>query len=256
MAVLRNRLIKNFTIIPNAIITAKISANAFRIYCYLASKPEGWKVLNADIKLQLNIKDNNALAKYWKELIDTGWIIRRKAINDSKQFIGGFEYQLNESPLMSTEDNTHITENHTNGKSQKTLIRTDLLSKTKEQEQINIAPCGKAQRCTVLKKKFDFTDFTEQEIASIHNWFQYKKERKQSYKTSSYDILRKKLLEFKANKYNLVDIIETSISNNWSGLFAHALSRTQKQQTQAQHIAELLHNCNANFVASGEEKGW
>jgi hypothetical protein len=67
--------------------------------------------------------------------------------------------------------------------------------------------------------KFNFDGFTEREISSIHDWFEYKVQKKQSYKTKqSLNALRNKLLAMKATN-DITKCIENSMSNNWSGIF-------------------------------------
>ena len=86
--ILKN-LTKDFTTIPNEIITdSNLSAGAFRLYCYLASKPETWEVNNTDIRKQLNIGSNNSLNKYWKELIETGWVEKEREKDEKGKFTG------------------------------------------------------------------------------------------------------------------------------------------------------------------------
>lgn len=115
MSIIKNRLKNKFTTLPNEIIESSISHAAFRIYCYLISKPDGWTVLNEDIKKKLRIKDKESMSKYWKELIDTGWIIREQHVNELGKFSGGFDYQLNEHPIdvigfLVESENTRIPE--------------------------------------------------------------------------------------------------------------------------------------------------
>lgn len=135
MSIIKNRLSRNFTTLPNAIITEKISANAFRIYCYLISKPDGWTVLNNDIKLQLDIKHDRSIAKCWKELITTGWVTRQKMVNDEGKFSGGYDYQLNEIAILPDEQNILIGKKcllvkNANQQKMAKHINTDLINKT------------------------------------------------------------------------------------------------------------------------------
>ena len=110
MSILKNRSLKNFSIIPNAIIIDKrLSANAFRIYCYLASRPDGWKVNNIDIKNQLDIKDKDTLTKYWKELLASGWLERTQEISEGGKFTGLYNYTLREKPEYGKNPNTGKT---------------------------------------------------------------------------------------------------------------------------------------------------
>ena len=95
MGILRNEIKSNFTQIPNQLLfDNRLSFGAKILFCYLASKPPNWKVINADIKKTLKIS-KETIAKYFKELIAYGWIDREKKKNKEGQFYGGYEYTLN-----------------------------------------------------------------------------------------------------------------------------------------------------------------
>lgn len=98
MGKLYNELVNNFTQIPNLIISdTNIKHISFRLYCYYASKPNGWKIRNADIIEKLGIsKDTIASAN--KNLVDNGWINRFKEKNTNGTFNGSFSYQLYSVP--------------------------------------------------------------------------------------------------------------------------------------------------------------
>jgi len=106
MNLIKNRLKRDFSQIPNGIITdLRLSSNALRMYLYLISKPDNWIVNNSDIKKSLNIRSDHTIAKYWKELFVTGWIYRVQ-IRDSftGKFIG-YEYHLNEYSINTKNKN-------------------------------------------------------------------------------------------------------------------------------------------------------
>lgn len=108
MAILYNQLRDNFTQIPNELLTdSRLSNGAKVVYCYVASKPTGWKVWNTEIQQSLNIKDSGTMSKYWKELIETGWIDRTRTKSNNGQFSGGYDYELRITPI---EVKTHIGE--------------------------------------------------------------------------------------------------------------------------------------------------
>lgn len=114
MAILYNQLRDNFTQIPNELLTDdRLSNGAKVVYCYVASKPTGWKFWNTEIQKALNIKDNNTMSKYWKELLNTGWVDRTRTKADNGQFSGGYDYELRISP---NTENDHIRENPSLGK--------------------------------------------------------------------------------------------------------------------------------------------
>ena len=116
MGVLRNRLAGNYVQIPSAIFSSALSHGAVRVYCYLATKPDGWLVFNSDIKKQCHISDNNTIAKYLKQLVESGWVKRERELTETKQFNGGYDYELLENP---NEGKTLVRENSSLGKTPK-----------------------------------------------------------------------------------------------------------------------------------------
>lgn len=102
MAIVRNRLKKMFTTVPNEIITdLDVTDKALRVYLYVASKPDNWEVNNADIQKSLNIKQKHTIANSWKNLIQTGWITREFIKDKNNKFTGGYNYELREKPIKS-----------------------------------------------------------------------------------------------------------------------------------------------------------
>lgn len=104
MGKLYNELVNNFTQIPNLIISdTNIKHISFRLYCYYASKPNGWKIRNADIIEKLGIsKDTIASAN--KNLADNGWMNRFKEKNTNGTFNGSYSYQLYSVPIEIWEN--------------------------------------------------------------------------------------------------------------------------------------------------------
>jgi predicted transcriptional regulator len=121
--IVKNRLKREFSQIPNAIITdLNISANALRVYLYLISKPDNWLINNSDVMKQLGIKTNNSIAKYWKELFNSGWVIRNKIKDEKGRFLG-YEYHLNDSPILPEKPDFSKNDNSDNPTSQKIVTR-------------------------------------------------------------------------------------------------------------------------------------
>ena len=79
-----------FTQIPNEIIVdTRVSHLAFRIYVYIASEPDGGRPYRNDIKKALGIKDDSTISKALKNLIEFGWIDRRKVTPHEAKEHGG-----------------------------------------------------------------------------------------------------------------------------------------------------------------------
>ena len=133
MGVLRNKLKNKYLTLPNEIIEdIRISSGAFRVFCYISSKDDGWKVRNKDIQKRLNIKQAQTLANYYKELQSAGWIDRTRAVDNSGNFVGGFDYHIMEKPYYGKtliSENPTLPKNHTHS-------NTDLFSKTKKNSNI------------------------------------------------------------------------------------------------------------------------
>jgi len=148
MAVLRNRLKEDFTIIANqAIVDSRLSPIEFRLYCYLCSRPKEWDINNTDIQKKLNIKSRGTLAKYWKKLMGLNLIIREKSKKENGLFTG-YDYTiLDYKPCINeqymepcingtdTDPNRHgAIDTHSNTKylnKTKSLNKTEGAQKTK-----------------------------------------------------------------------------------------------------------------------------
>lgn len=139
MSILRNKLKRDFTLTPNELLTdQRLSMGAKVVYIYLASKPDGWKVWNKEIQNSLSIKDSGTIAKYWKELLDSGWLVRERQKDERGKFTGGYDYQLLDTPLT---DKTCIRENPTLGETPE-HNNTDYNIKTDLDNNTNISPDG------------------------------------------------------------------------------------------------------------------
>lgn len=82
-------------IIPeNIIFDTNISAGAVRLYCLIAGSILWEKAPNWELKKTLNIKSNNTIAKYSKELINSGYmkIVREK--DENNKFTGEIRREL------------------------------------------------------------------------------------------------------------------------------------------------------------------
>lgn len=83
----------NKTVINTDIITSKISAGAFRVYCYVAINIDK-NITNEMLMNDLNIKSNDSMAKYWKELFNEGLITYTVHKNERGKILGGRKYKI------------------------------------------------------------------------------------------------------------------------------------------------------------------
>lgn len=237
MSVIRNKITKKFTTIPNLIIIdSKLSHGAFRVYSYLLSKPDGWKVINADIQEQLNIKQAQTLANYWKELISSGWISRHRLKDKEGKIIGGYDYELNEYPVLHNMEatisgNNHNMENPQYGKS---INRENphSLNNTKGQEQNKTEPNNTNPPNPLLiqepsktksgiigewlnQVEYQGCQFTDAEIQAINAWASYKTAKAETISIQQIDLTLKSLAAHKTARYDIVYMIHQSITGGY-----------------------------------------
>jgi hypothetical protein len=94
---------------------------------------------------------------------------------------------------------------------------------------------------------FNFDGFDDKEIESIKLFLQYKKEKKSSYKDTGLIMLRNELLKLK-KEHNLVDCINSSMANNYQGVFP---PKQDSRYKKTQATIDALHRCNSQDF-SGE----
>ena len=126
-----------FTQIPNELLADNISSGAMRVYCYLRSKPDDWAYWNSEIMKSINIKNKGTLAKYFKELMNAGWISRERVYTNGR-ISGGYDYK------------TYIRKNLNQGKTfikKNTTLRknpdhsnTNLINNTNSNSNTNLIP--------------------------------------------------------------------------------------------------------------------
>lgn len=84
--------LKNFQVIPRELVfDNSLSDRARFIYCFMASKPDGWDFLLNPMAKELGYSVET-LRKYINELIDGGWLKKGEQNNDGK--FGAVVYTL------------------------------------------------------------------------------------------------------------------------------------------------------------------
>ena len=163
MNTLRNSLKANFSQIPNDLVTdTTISAGELRVLLYLFTKPDNWKVYNADVCKNLNISEKT-LTKYWKSLTKSRWLRRERAKDENGLLTGGFNYYIGDFGRSGDDDDSNRN-NDRNG----TFSVSEKSSGTeKSYDHINNKPIkkqvtnnkNKKEKETISKnaKTFDFS---------------------------------------------------------------------------------------------------
>lgn len=97
--------LKNFQVIPRELIfDNSLSDRARFIYCFMASKPDGWDFLLNPMAKELGYSVET-LRKYINELIAGGWLKKGEQNNDGK--FGAVVYTLLSTKNADTEKNRH-----------------------------------------------------------------------------------------------------------------------------------------------------
>lgn len=135
----KHKITKNFFKGPNEIVLDdNISNGAFRLAMYILTKPDGWSVNNSDIMKKLRIGSKRTLAKYWRELLESGWIERCRERLDDGRFKRNYSYEFHSENKKKIEPKGHFPLSSTNpylGESGP-LNKTDYISNTEYNSNI------------------------------------------------------------------------------------------------------------------------
>lgn len=234
----------DFIMILSIIITdKKVSAEAVRIYCYLASKVGCWSFYNSDIKEALGIKSDHSISKYLKELIDGGYLSRKEVRNNGA--FAGYQY------ILSVCQNLPIgviSKNSLNFQQNDRLIKNDNRqnkekekSNKKEKEDLfninNINNNNLFKEKNIKKEKSQSDNFPKQQKPSekkaaafeikneidkeFFRYLEYRKKIKKSYKSEqSVGIVYSRFIKWCAGSVEVAkQIVDNTIANGWTGLF-------------------------------------
>lgn len=108
----KNIPISDYSKIPNdLVLDNRLSGGAIKIYLYLASRPDGWIVKNSDVKEKTGVKSDSVVSKYWQELLESGWLTRKKGTPSSSNKCGYYDYVLMSSPNHQDQANYEESSN-------------------------------------------------------------------------------------------------------------------------------------------------
>lgn len=216
--------LSNYQVIPRELIFDNtLSDRARFVYCYMASKPNGWDFYMNPMAKELGYSVET-LRKYINELVENGWLVKGEQKNEG--LFGSVTYTLNDSKTQNEEESSDGTKNSDTEKIRHGEIPTqyniDTLHSRDERKD-------KEERDKSLSKKDKRYDanadlsYVDAPYAAIwQEWLDYKKEIKKQYKTqrgakSQYNTL----IKYANNNPILANaIVKISIEHSWDGLFA------------------------------------
>ena len=216
--------LSNYQVIPRELIFDNtLSDRARFVYCYMASKPNGWDFYMNPMAKEIGYSVET-LRKYINELVENGWLVKGEQKNEG--LFGAVTYTLNDSKTQNEEESSDGTKNSDTEKIRHGEIPTqyniDTLHSRDERKD-------KEERDKSLSKKYKRYDanadlsYVDAPYADIwQEWLDYKKEIKKQYKTqrgakSQYNTL----IKYANNNPILANaIVKISIEHSWDGLFA------------------------------------
>ena len=214
--------LKKFQVIPRELVfDNSLSDRARFVYCFMASKPDGWDFLLNPMAKELGYSVET-LRKYINELIDGGWLKKGEQNNDGK--FGAVVYTLLSTKKANMEEiptrENSDTENFRHGEN------TTQYNKDNEEKKDLPKKEGIDKSIPKKKAKFDvYADLSYVDAAYADvwkEWLEYKDAINKQYKAQQGAVSQyKSLLKYADNNPILVNaIVKRSIENSWQGLFA------------------------------------
>ena len=223
MAIVKNKIKDNFTIIPNEIIyNEKISNNAFRLLVYLWSKPSDWKVNQKNVAKDFDVHINS-IKKWIKELKECGYLnILKRNVGQSFEYVYELIYEVHYS-VPRDNDEVHFDEGHLT----KHTVTDD--------------------RESVLHNKTEFTntEFTNTNIKEKIN-------KKESFKKPSLEELESYCVEKNIKNVDIEVFINFYESNGWMV----GKNKMKNWKATISNWNKRNFNNSSNKKEIGNTKGW
>ncbi len=226
-----------YTPISNEILQSKeLTCEEKSILVHLLSLPSDWVVYKNYIWRDMNI-GRDRFNKHWKGLVEKGFIVSIRVIDVESNLIKGWNHIVYEVPVLPDE----IEE--------ASEVVSDLLKvSTSEGQAVNKVITIESNNITKLDevesdekvKQITFDDLPDTFKPHVSIWLQYKKQRKEEYKSDlSKAMLFKRILKDFSNEKELEISVEYSISNNWQGLFKQTSKKPLYTETKTQAYKKL-----------------
>lgn len=220
-----------FAKIPNAAaIDLSISDGALRVYLYMSTKPDDWLFNNRDIQHKLNIKRSETIAKYWKELITSGWISRQPVLNSNGRPTGYFDYVINFEPIKPVPENTEVVSPTTDKPSadSQQILDNSSYSNNEVITNNNNTPSSLIKENVggvwfQLIKNLALK-FNENELTAIDVWFNYLTGKIHGLNIGDIESDLLILAKYKSDNYNIVELINDTKRSKFRGLLKPSIN--------------------------------
>ena len=216
--------LSNYQVIPRELIFDNtLSDRARFVYCYMASKPNGWDFYMNPMAKEIGYSVET-LRKYINELVENGWLVKGEQKNEG--LFGAVTYTLNDSKTLNEEEASDGTKNSDTEKIRHGEIPTQYNIDTLHSRDDRKDKEERDKSLSKKDKRYDANadlSYVDAPYAAIwQEWLDYKKEIKRQYKTqrgakSQYNTL----IKYANNNPILANaIVKISIEHSWDGLFA------------------------------------
>ena len=244
--------LKKFQVIPRELVfDNSLSDRARFVYCFMASKPDGWDFLLNPMAKELGYSVET-LRKYINELIDSGWLKKGEQNNDGK--FGAVVYTLLSTKNADTEEIP--TRKNTDTEKFRHGEKHAQYNKDNEEKKDLAKKEGIDKSIPKKKAKFDvYADLSYVDAAYADiwkEWLEYKDAINKQYKTQSgAESQYKSLLKYADNNVVLANaIVKRSIERSWAGVFE--LNDKEKALYLSERSPYYINNTSTNTLP----KGW
>lgn len=246
--------LKKFQVIPRELVfDNSLSDRARFVYCFMASKPDGWDFLLNPMAKELGYSVET-LRKYINELIDGGWLKKGEQNNDGK--FGAVVYTL----LSTKKADMEEIPTRKNTDTEKSRHGENPTQYNKDNEEKKDLPKEERIDKSIPKKKAKFDvyadlSYVDAAYADVwKEWLKYKDAINSQYKAQEgAELQYKSLLKYADNNPVLANaIVKKSIERSWQGVFA--LSDKEKELYLSERSPYYINNTSTNTLTL--PKGW
>lgn len=216
---------KDYTVISNVFLRDKsLSLKAKGVLAMIMALSDDWEFSIGGFA-KLTKEGESAIYSAIKELKSLGYCEEEKIRDENKRIIGN-EYTFFEKTNAKSVDNQLNGENLDlafQNQGNQGQLNTNKNKVTKEiKEEKEDKSSSKNVNTKDILDCYDISNIPQGYVDVVRAWCQYKKERKEKYKSqSSFDTMVKRLVKLSNGNPRIAAlVVEQSIANNYAGLFA------------------------------------
>ena len=206
-----------YTPVSNEILQSlTLSAEEKSILVHLLSLPEDWVVYKMAFGKQLNMgrhRFNNA----WKGLQQKGYIVSVQMIDRNTNLMRGWNHMVHEEPVLNEERIDQPSELPKFGQSEDRVLYKVITEQSNNKDKREEVLVDTKKETPTQPPRDELID-PKPEYAEMFNlWFDYKKEKKQTYQPIGRDTLIKSM-ESKYTAEQFKKCVMYSIGQNYAGI--------------------------------------